>query len=144
MIPPPCTDPAFVSGLFFRHDMARNVDREHPIQCAIVDYLKIQYPKALVFSVPNELASKVGGGERSAKRQTIIRNVQVKAKRSGMLPGMADVCMLLDGRFYAFEVKAPGNYQQDNQRDAQAAVEANGGVYAVVRSIDNVKAVLSV
>ena len=122
--------------------MTRKVDREGPIQKAVVEYLKRQYPTALIFSVPNELASKAGGGKTTQARQNIIRNVQAQAKRMGMLPGMADVCMLLGGRFYAFEVKAKGNYQQDNQKDAQALVEGNGGIYAVVRSIDDVKGVL--
>lgn len=123
--------------------MARNVDREGPIQKAIFTYLKTQYPKALIFSVPNELASKVGrvGKTESerARRQIMIRNVQAKAKMMGMLPGMADLCMLLEGRFYAFEVKAKGNKQQPNQEDAEYAVDTNGGYYFVVRSIDDVK-----
>ncbi len=123
--------------------MARNIDHESPIQIAIFDYLKIQYPKALIFSVPNELASKVGGGGKSPaereRRQIIIRNVQAKAKKMGMLPGMSDLCMLLEGQFYAFEVKAKGNKQQPNQEDAEYAVDTNGGYYFVVRSMDDVK-----
>lgn len=122
--------------------MARNVDREGPLQKAIVHYLKLQYPHSLLFSVPNELASKAGGGKSTVQRQKMIRNIQANAKKMGMLPGMADLVMLAGGRFYAFEVKAKGNYQQDNQKAAQARVEANGGVYAVVRSSDDVRAVL--
>lgn len=122
--------------------MARNIDREGPIQKAIVTYLKHQYPKALMFSVPNELASKVGGGKDGKKRQQMIRNVQANAKKMGMLPGMADLCMLHQGRFYAFEVKANGNYQQGNQKAAEALVDANGGFYFVVRSADDVKEVM--
>ena len=66
----------------------------------------------------------------------MIRNIQAKAKKMGLLPGMADLCMLLGGLFFAFEVKAKGNYQQPNQKDAQAVIEANGGYYFVVRSVD--------
>lgn len=117
-------------------------DVEGPIQKSIVKYLRTQYPGALIFSVPNELASKAGAGLPVHKRASVIRNIQAKAKSQGMLPGMSDVCMLLDSRFYAFEVKAKGNYQQDNQKDCQRVTEANGGVYAVVRSIDDVKAVM--
>ena len=128
--------------------MARNVDREGPIQKAIFTYLKTQYPKALIFSVPNELASKVGGGGKQesekARRQIMIRNIQAKAKLMGMLPGMADLCMLLEGSFYAFEVKAKGNKQQTNQQDAEYAVDTNGGYYFVVRSIDDVKEAMQV
>ncbi|QDP65832.1 MAG: hypothetical protein Unbinned7865contig1001_31 [Prokaryotic dsDNA virus sp.] len=126
--------------------MGRNVDREGPIQKACYKFLCTQYPRALIFSVPNELASKVGGGDYTPagkiKRQRMIRNVQARAKELGMLPGMSDLCMLLDGIFYAFEVKAEGNKQQDNQNDVQAVTEANSGVYAVVRSIDDIKEVM--
>ena len=123
--------------------MARNVDREGPIQAAIVQFLRLQYPNALLFSVPNELASKAGGGKQGAARQTMIRNVQARAKKAGMLPGMADLGFLIGGQFYAFEVKADGNYQQQSQKDVQAKVQANGGIYAVVRSIDDVREVLA-
>ena len=123
--------------------MARNIDREGPIQTDICGYLKLQYPRALIFSVPNELASKVGGGGKSPaerqRRQNMIRNTQAKAKAMGMLPGMADLCMLLDGRFYAFEVKYGKNTQQPNQEAAERAVDANGGHYFVVRSIQDVQ-----
>ena len=122
--------------------MARNIDREGPIQVAIVSGLKLQFPKALIFSVPNELASKVGGGKDGAKRQHIIRNVQAKAKKAGMLPGMSDLVMLLEGQFFSFEVKFGYNKQQPNQEAVQVVVEANGGIYAVVRSFDDVMAVI--
>ena len=116
--------------------MARNKDVEGPIQKSIFEGLQRQYPKALIFSVPNELASKAGGGKDGKARQQMIRNIQAKAKAMGMLPGMADLCMLLEGLFFAFEVKAKGNYQQPNQKDAQAVIEANCGYYFVVRSVD--------
>ena len=116
--------------------MARNKDVEGPIQQSVFDGLQCQYPKALIFSVPNELASKAGGGKDGKARQHMIRNIQAKAKKMGLLPGMADLCMLLEGLFFAFEVKAKRNYQQPNQKDAQAVIEANGGYYFVVRSVD--------
>jgi hypothetical protein len=123
--------------------LARNIDHESPIQISIFDYLQCQYPRALIFSVPNELASKVGGGGKTPaerqRRQNMIRNVQAKAKKMGMLPGMGDIAMLHDWVFYVFEVKAKGNYQQPNQKAVQATTEANGGHYFVVRSIDDVR-----
>jgi len=122
--------------------MGRNIDREGPIQKACYQFLRTQYPHALVFSVPNELASKVGGGSDGKKRQSVIRNVQVNAKKMGMLPGMGDLCMLNSGRFYVFEIKAKGNYQQNNQKDVERVVDANGGYYFVIRSIDDLKEAL--
>ena len=124
-------------------EMTRNVDREGPIQAAIVEFLRTQYPRALIFSVPNELASKAGGGQDRAMRQTTIRNVQSRAKAQGMLPGMSDLCVLIGGRFFALEVKAKGNGQQPSQEAVQDIVERNGGIYAVVRSVDDVRSVLT-
>ncbi len=123
--------------------MTRNIDREGPIQTAIVQFLRTQYPRALVFSVPNELASKAGGGQDRAKRQATIRNMQARAKAQGMLAGMSDIGFLMGGRFFALEVKAKGNGQQPSQKAVQEIVERNGGIYAVVRSVDDVKAVLA-
>lgn len=122
--------------------MARNIDREGPIQAAIVEYLRIQYPNALLFSVPNELASKVVGWMKGKDMRGRHAGAQKKAKAQGMLAGMADICFVADGVFFAFEVKAKGNYQQPNQKAAQLRVENNGGHYFVVRSIDDVKAAI--
>ena len=80
--------------------------KEDPIQRAIFQFLCYQYPQAVVFSVPNELASKAGAGYSKYKQATTIRNIQSNAKKMGMLPGMADLCMLWGGQFFAFEVKA--------------------------------------
>lgn len=120
-----------------------SVDREGPIQRSIVEYFRAQYPKGFLFSVPNELASKAGGGQKGKAAQDRIRNVQAAAKRLGMLPGAPDLCLLLDGIFYAFEVKAEGNRQQQNQMDAEYACVANGGRYFVVRSVLDVQEVMA-
>ena len=109
-------------------------DREGPIHRAILQYLRMQYPGALIFHPANEIASKMPGA-------TDMRRMlaQKRAKAMGMLPGVGDLIMLHRGSFYMFEVKAPGNYQQKNQHEVQAVVEANGGRYFVVRSIDDVR-----
>ena len=117
-------------------------DREGPIQKAIVEYLRRQFPRAYVSSIPNELASKTGSRKDGANRQFSIMKIQVRAKELGMLPGAPDLVMLHQGRAYAFEVKAEGNTQQKNQKAVQEVWEFNGGTYAVVRSIDDVKAVM--
>jgi hypothetical protein len=123
--------------------MARNIDREGPIQAAIVAFLRLQYPRAYLSSIPNELASRAGGGKDKAARAHTIRNVQAKAKVQGMLPGAPDLIFAHQGRVYGFEVKAEGNRQQPNQKEVQAICEANGITYAVVRSVDDVKEVLT-
>ena len=113
-------------------------DREGPIHRSILQYLRLQYPGALIFHPANEIASKM---PNATKLQKML--AQKRAKDMGMLPGVGDLIMLHRGAFYMFEVKAPGNYQQQNQREVQAIVEANGGRYFVVRSIDDVRAAMS-
>jgi len=114
------------------------VDRESPIHRSILSYLRLALPGALIFHPANEIASKIPG---ATPKQRML--AQARAKAMGMLPGAPDLVVLFQGRFIAFEVKAPGNYQQVNQRAAQALIEANGGAYYVVRSIDDVKAALA-
>ena len=108
--------------------MGRNVDREGPIQRAILEYLRLRYPHAAIHASPN--ANTMKG-----------RNVMLmiaKQKSLGMRPGWPDIEMIHEGRFYAFEVKAEGNRQQDNQKDVERDLRAAGGFYAVVRSVDDV------
>lgn len=139
--------------------MSRNVDREGPIQEAIVQFIRTQYPRALLFAVPNELASKLGfikkfneqdncdhdadDTSRWPSLQSRIRNAQAKAKRRGMLAGAPDLVLLICGRFIALEVKAEGGRQQPSQMLVQAMTESNGGEYAVVRSVAEVQALLA-
>lgn len=119
------------------------MDREGPIQRAIVQFLRLKYPRAFLFSVPNELASRAGGERNDASRSAAIARAQANAKQLGMLSGAPDLIMLHGARVYAFEVKAEGGRQSAAQKAAQAACEANGGTYAVVRSIEDVKEVLA-
>lgn len=109
--------------------MDKRKDREGPIHRSIYHYLLAAHPRALVFHPANELNM---GGNRQSKAIA-----QVKAKSLGMLPGVPDLIMLLDGTFYGFEVKAPGNYPTEAQRAVGDAIKANGGCWAVVRSIDD-------
>lgn len=43
------------------------------------------------------------------------------------------------GQFVAIELKTPKTKQTQEQRDYQALVESRGGVYAVIRSVDEAK-----
>lgn len=116
-------------------------DREGPIHKAILRYLGT-IRGAFVFHPANEIASKALRGFGQRGQQAAMR-AQVKAKALGMVPGIPDLVMVLDGQAYAFEVKAEGNYQQPNQKAVMEAWRAAGGFYAVVRSIDDVRESLS-
>ena len=109
------------------------VNRESPIHRSILAYLRTQYPSALIHHSANE----------SHLRGKAAMMASVRKKREGMVPGFPDLMMLNNGSFWAFEVKAKGNYASDKQKAVGALIEANGGKWAVVRSIDDVKGCIS-
>lgn len=53
--------------------------------------------------------------------------------------GGADLIGIWAGRFVALEVKSEDGRQTPEQQQYQALVEAKGGVYALVRSVDEAK-----
>lgn len=55
-------------------------------------------------------------------------------------PGGADLIGCYRGRFIAIEIKTPTGRQTDEQKQFEQLVTARGGVYAVIRSVDEAKA----
>ena len=111
-------------------------DIEHALQCACVHWFRLQYPEyaTLLFAVPN-------GGARNA-----ITGARLKDE--GVTAGVADLILLLPkwfttwrgetGFMYAglcIEMKTPTGRQSPEQRAWQAAVEAQGYKYAIVRDV---------
>lgn len=58
-------------------------------------------------------------------------------------PGGADLIGLFRGRFVGIEIKTPTGRQSAEQRMYQQLVEAKGGVYAVIRSPEEARALLA-
>ena len=52
-------------------------------------------------------------------------------------PGGADLIGMLSGRFLGMEVKSPTGRQSPEQRQFQLLVESKGGIYLLVRSVDD-------
>ena len=111
-------------------------DIEHALQCACVHWFRLQYPEyaTLLFAVPK-------GGARNA-----ITGARLKDE--GVTAGVADLILLLPkwfttwrgetGFMYAglcIEMKTPTGRQSPEQRAWQAAVEAQGYKYAIVRDV---------
>lgn len=69
------------------------------------------------------------------------RSSKGHAVRFGV-PGMADLLVLAGPRYAWLEVKTPRGRQTPEQRNFQAAIDSIGGVYAVVRSVDEAFAVV--
>ena len=66
-----------------------------------------------------------------------------KLKKMGVLAGVADFCLVLDGGRAGFlELKAPKGSQRKSQRDFQASVEAAGAWYEIARTSDEVVGIL--
>lgn len=114
---------------------AKPVDREGPIQAAIVAWLRaVLPPQAKVHHSPNEVQrrGKLGMIEVAKKRQ------------AGTIAGWPDIEILLPGpRTLFMEVKAPKEYPPKDQRDLHADLEAIGYPVAVVRSIEDARAALA-
>ena len=70
------------------------------------------------------------------------RGVYRKPNGAGYKAGVPDVCVILGGRYVALEVKSSTGKQSDEQKRLQEALEGVGAKYAVVRSVDDVIAVL--
>lgn len=63
--------------------------------------------------------------------------------RYGLGNGSADLVGLFRGVFVAVEIKTETGRQSPDQRRWQALVEGKGGVYAIVRSEDDARALLA-
>ena len=99
---------------------------EEPIQINCVDWFRLQYPKLIIFAVPN-------GGSRNVRE---AKNM----KDAGVLRGVADLVIVgTNGRVLFVEMKAGKNKQDDNQILFQQKVEKLGHKYIVCRSLEQFK-----
>lgn len=55
-------------------------------------------------------------------------------------PGGADLIGVWRGRFVAVEIKTPTGRQSTEQKQFQQLVERKGGIYVVLRSVDDARA----
>ena len=110
--------------------VARRSD-ETPIHIAIVEYLRLVLPDALIWHTPN-------GGKRS-KREA------AELKRMGVLAGVPDIAILTRfGVVLFIEVKAPKGRQSPEQVAFHDFCIAAKVHYFVARSVDDVRLFLCV
>lgn len=109
-------------------------DLEGPVHVACLNYLRLVLPGAAIHHSPNELDL---GGDPKAKAIA-----QSKAKARGMRPGWPDIEVIWRGQFWTFEVKAGRNQPTKEQIACGEAIIAAGGRWAVVRSVDDVMALV--
>jgi len=99
---------------------------ESAIQLSICDYLKL---KQWFFWRQNTV------GMYDAKRET-FRSLPKYARH-----GVSDILLVKDGILYALEVKRKGGKQSERQKEFQKDLEAAGGKYFLVESIEDVQVI---
>lgn len=116
------------------HAIARKKPRSRPEQGLhrfTIQLLKLNGAKGVLFyHCPN-------GESRSRLIGAILAGL-------GVLPGVADICLVLPGGRAAFlELKAPGGRPLPSQRAFRPAAEAAGALYAIASTPEAVQAVLA-
>ena len=98
--------------------------QESDIQISCVKWFKLQYPRYVIFAVPN-------GGTRFKKEM-------IWMLREGILPGAADLVICGDrGKVLFVEMKTSKGKQNENQVAFERKVTELGFKYVVCRSLDN-------
>ena len=102
-------------------------DEEHRLQCACVNWFRLQYPThaSALFAVPN-------GGRRD-------RVSGAKLKAEGVLPGVSDLILLVARRGcygLLIEMKTSKGKLSSAQKEWARDMAARGYLYIVCRSFD--------
>ena len=98
--------------------------QESDIQISCVKWFKIQYPRYIIFAVPN-------GGTR--KKMEMIWML-----REGILPGVADLVICGDrGKILFVEMKTKKGQQNPHQKEFQEKATKLGFQYNVCRSLED-------
>lgn len=98
--------------------------KEREIQKSIIDYLKL---KRYCFWRQNS------GAMPTSNDGYCTRFISFGT------PGAPDIFLVKGGKIYGLEVKTPKGKQNDNQIAFQDRFEEAGGIYKVVRSLDDVR-----
>lgn len=61
----------------------------------------------------------------------------IEWRRTTATKGSADIHAVIEGRFYAFEIKFGADKQSEAQRAYQENIERTGGVYLIVNNFDD-------
>lgn len=107
---------------------------EHTVQVAIIKWLRLVMPKAIIQHSRNEHQKAGMAGLLAAQR----------GKAAGVLAGFPDLMILPPSEIGPFflEVKAEKGTVSSAQKQVHAMLRANGYRVAVVRSIDDLRTFL--
>jgi hypothetical protein len=108
-----------------RTALRRKIPLESEIQSSICDYLAVRKH----FFYRNNNTPIYDAGRKA-----------FRAMPKCTPKGIVDIIVVHVGRPYFLEVKRPGSYQSAEQQEFQRNAERAGALYAVVRSIEDTKA----
>jgi hypothetical protein len=112
---------------------------ETQIQAAILDWLRVEQAQGRVVW----FARINGGATRNAQGRFLTFYRLYLLGRAERSRGYADVHgMLAGGRYFALEIKKPGERPTPEQAQFLQAVHDGGGIGAVVTSFEHVREVL--
>lgn len=120
---------------------ARNRFEEHKIQCAIAEFLDLALRgvPAVWFAVPNG-GARPTKETRNASGETVRFSPEAaRLKKEGVKPGVADIIVYFSGLMIGLETKTTAKTSRlsKDQKDFRDQLEAVGGKFFVVRSIDD-------
>jgi hypothetical protein len=96
---------------------------QQAIQRSVVEHLCCCGARGAVWwHVPND-------GARRKREAAILKGL-------GVRPGVADICVVYDGRFYALELKAPSGRSSAAQIAFREEIKAAGGFASEAMGID--------
>lgn len=97
-------------------------NEEFKLQCQCIDWFRLQYPKELMFAIPN-------GGRRN-----LIEAVNLK--RMGVLAGVPDLFLAKSNNTYNgmfIEMKASKGKESEAQQNISSILQAKGYAYVVCK-----------
>ncbi len=122
--------------------LAAPIPRESDIQTQIVDYLRAQQARGRIVWFARCNGGSVLSMHKGRRSFTRFYALYLRGAEPAH-KGMADLHgMLPDGRYFALEVKRPGEKATPEQQAFLAVVRAGGGIAAVVRGFEEVTRVL--
>jgi hypothetical protein len=111
---------------------------EHHLQASCVRWFRMQYPRLLLFAVPN--GATLSGDARMRAQQW------ARLEAEGAIAGAADLFLAVPRGEFAglfIEMKTPRGKQSDRQKEFEKrAIEAGYG-YAVPRTFDQFVAIIN-
>jgi VRR-NUC domain len=126
-----------------KHDIvrqSRDMDEEFVTHAALVEHLRQFRQEGGVFFHP------ASGEERAERVHSKTGKVfcpgGTRLQRMGMRKGVPDLVILHFGRIMGLEVKSPGGTLSREQKEFRTEWERAAGIYAVVRSVEEGRALL--